>query len=92
MKRRVVVTGMGALSPIGNTVGQMWENAKAGVCGIDYIKGFDTTDFKVKVAGELKGYNAEDHMDRMAARRTARFTQLALVAAREAMAQSGLDM
>ena len=92
MKRRVVVTGMGALSPIGNTVGQMWENAKAGVCGIDYIKGFDTTDFKVKVAGELKGYNPEDHMDRMAARRTARFTQLALVAAREAMAQSGLDM
>ena len=92
MKRRVVITGMGALSPIGNTVQEMWENAKNGVCGIDYIKGYDTSEMKVKVAGELKGYNPEDHMDKMTARRTARFTQLAVVAAREAMAQGGLDM
>lgn len=92
MKRRVVITGMGGLSPIGNTVSSMWENAKNGECGIDTIKSFDTENHKVKVAGELKGYNAEDHMDKMQARRTARFTQFALVAAREAMAQSGLDM
>lgn len=92
MKRRVVITGMGALSPIGNTVSEMWENAKNGVSGIDFIKRFDTTDMKVKVAGELKGYEPTDHMDKMTARRTARFTQLAVVAAREAMAQSGLDM
>lgn len=92
MKRRVVITGMGGLSPIGNTVPEMWENAKNGVCGIDYITAFDASEQKVKVAGELKGYDACDHMDKMAARRTARFTQLALVAAREAVAQSGLDI
>lgn len=92
MKRRVVITGMGGLSPIGNTVSAMWENAKAGVCGIDTIKSFDTENHKVKVAGELKGYNAQDYMDKMQARRTARFTQFALISAREAMAGSGLDM
>ncbi len=92
MKRRVVITGMGALSPIGNTVEEMWANARAGVCGIDFIKGFDTTEHKVKIAGELKNFEITDYMDKMAARRTARFTQLALIAAREAMAQSGLDM
>lgn len=92
MKRRVVITGMGGLSPIGNTVAEMWENAKNGVCGIDTIKSFDTENHKVKVAGELKNYNPEDYMDKMAARRTARFTQFALVAAREAMKQGGLDM
>ena len=57
----------------------MWENARNGVCGIDYIKSFDTSLMKVKVAGELKNYHPEDHMDKMSARRTARFTQLALV-------------
>lgn len=92
MKRRVVITGMGALSPIGNTVEEMWDGARAGRCGIDLIKGFDASEHKVKVAGELKGFDITDHMDRMSARRTARFTQLALVAAREAFAQSGLDM
>ncbi|MGC2871981.1 beta-ketoacyl-ACP synthase II [Ihubacter sp. mB4P-1] len=92
MKRRVVITGMGAVSPIGNTVKEMWENARAGVCGIDYIKSFDTTDHKVKVAGELKDFDITDYMDKMAARRTARFTQLALVAAREAVSQAKLDM
>lgn len=92
MKRRVVITGMGALSPIGNTAEEMWQAARAGRCGIDFIKGFDASGHKVKVAGELKGFDVLDHMDRMAARRTARFTQLALTAAREAFAQSGLDM
>ena len=92
MKRRVVITGMGAVSPIGNTAEEMWENARNGVCGIDYITSFDTTDHKVKVAGELKEFAITDHMDKMAARRTARFTQLALVAAREAVSQAKLDM
>ena len=92
MKRRVVITGMGVLSPIGNTVEEMWAAARAGQCGIDLIKGFDTAEHKVKVAGELKGFDITEHMDKMSARRTARFTQLALVAAREAFAQSGLDM
>ncbi len=92
MKRRVVITGMGALSPIGNTADALWENAKNGILGIDYIKSFDTTDMKVKVAAELKDYDPTAYMDKMTARRTARFTQLAVIAAREAMAQSGLDM
>lgn len=92
MKRRVVVTGMGALSPIGNSVEEMWSNAKDGVCGIDYITSFDTTDFKVKIAGELKNFNATDYLDKMSARRMARYTQFAVIAAREAMENSGLDM
>lgn len=91
-RRRVVVTGMGGLSPIGGTVRQMWESAREGVCGIDFIRSFDASAHKVKIAGELKNFKAEDHMDKMTARRLARFTQLALVAAREAMEQSGLDM
>lgn len=92
MKRRVVITGMGGLSPIGNTAAEMWKNAKDGVCGIDYIKSFNTENHKVKIAGELKNFNIEDHMDKMQARRTAKFSQYAIVAAREAMVQSGLDM
>lgn len=92
MKRRVVITGMGALSPIGNTVDDMWKAAVSGVCGIDFISSFDASEQRVKVAGELKNFDILNYMDKMTARRTARFTQLALIAAREAMNQSGLDM
>ena len=92
MKRRVVVTGVGAVSPIGNCVTEMWRNARNGVCGIDFIESFDTSDHKVKVAGEVKGFNPEDIMDKMQARRTARFVQLALAAAHEAFSQSRLDI
>lgn len=92
MKRRVVITGTGAVSPIGNTAKDMWQNAKKGCCGIDFIKGFDTENHKVKLAAEVKDYNPLDYFDKMESRRMARFTQFALVAAREAMAQSGLDM
>ena len=69
----------------------MWENAKKGVCGIDLIRSFDTADLKVKIAGELKDFNPEDHFDKMTVRRTSRFTQLAIIAAREAVHQSGLN-
>lgn len=92
MKRRVVVTGAGALSPIGNNVSDMWENAMNGVCGIDFIKSFDTSGHKVKVAGEVKNFDPQDIMDKMKARRTARFVQLALAAAHEAFNMSRLDM
>lgn len=92
MNRRVVITGMGAISPIGNTSDEMWENASKGVVGIDYIKSFDTSELKVKIAGEVKNYVAEDYFDKMTARRMARFTQFAVIAAREAMSMSGLDM
>ncbi len=92
MKRRVVVTGAGALSPIGNNVSDMWKNAMNGVCGIDFIKSFDTSGHKVKVAGEVKNFDPQDIMDKMKARRTARFVQLALAAAHEAFNMSRLDM
>ena len=67
MKRRVVVTGAGALSPIGNNVSDMWKNAMNGVCGIDFIKSFDTSGHKVKVAGEVKNFDPQDIMDKMKA-------------------------
>ena len=92
MKRRVVITGMGGLSPIGNTADDMWNNAKEGICGIDTIKSFDTSNHKVKVAGELKDFDATNYMEKMMVRRTARFTQLALIAAREAFSMSGINM
>lgn len=91
-KRRVVVTGMGGLSPIGNTAEEMWENARAGVCGIDRIRSYDPSGHRVQVAGELKHFDPTDYMDRMTARRNARFTQLAMVGADEAVKQSGLRM
>lgn len=92
MKRRVVVTGFGAVSPIGNNAAEMWRNAANGVCGIDFIKSFDTSEHKVKLAGEVTGFDPCDIMDKMQSRRTARFTQFALAAAHEAFDMSGLDM
>lgn len=91
MERRVVVTGMGALTPIGNSVKEFWDGIKEGKCGIDEITYFDNTDFKVKLAGELKGYNPEDYFDRREAKRADRFSQYAIVASREAWKDSGLD-
>lgn len=91
-KRRVVITGMGALTPIGGTAETSWAAARAGVCGIDTIRQFDTSGLKVHLAGEVKDFRVEDHMERREARRMDRFTQFAMVAAAEAMAQSGLDM
>jgi 3-oxoacyl-[acyl-carrier-protein] synthase II len=92
MKRRVVITGMGGISPIGNTSAEIWKNAAAGVCGIGRITAFDASDHKVSVAGEVRGFDPLEFMDKMTARRTARFTQFARVTAREAFSQSGLDM
>ena len=92
MKRRVVITGVGAISPIGNSAEEMWQNAKKGVCGIDFISSIDTENHEVKVAGEVKNFDPEIFMDKMEARRTARFTQFALKSAVEAFEQSGIDM
>ena len=89
MKRRVVITGMGAVSPIGCGVDRMWENAGNGVCGIDYIKSFDTEGMAVKIAAEASDFDPSSIMDKMQARRTARFTQFALAAAKEASEMFG---
>lgn len=90
--RRVVITGIGCVSPIGVGVDNTWKNAKEGKLGIGEITSFDTTDFKVKIAGEVKDFDPETVMDRMQARRTARFSQFAIYAAKEAFEASGLDM
>jgi len=91
MKRRVVVTGLGAVTPVGNTVKDMWDNIKQGKCGIDFITAFDTTDFKVKIAAEVKGFNPEERIDKRAAKRMDRFTQFAVAAAKEAFKNAGLE-
>ena len=88
MDRRVVVTGMGAITPIGNNVEEYWKGLQEGKCGIDTITTFDTSDFKVKLAGEVKNYNPEEYFDKRSARRLDKFAQFAMIAAREAMKDS----
>lgn len=89
--RKVVVTGMGALTPIGNTLNEYWENLKAGTSGAAPITSFDTTKFKTKFACELKGLNMNDHIPRSEARRYDPFTQYALIAVDEAIKHAGID-
>ncbi len=91
-KRRVVVTGLGAVTPIGNNVETFWENVKAGTVGIGEITRFDTTDFKVKLAAEVKNFNAKEYMDFKSAKRMELFSQYAVAASKEAMADAGIDM
>ncbi len=91
MERRVVITGLGALTPIGNSAKDFWEGIKEGKCGIDKITKFDTTTFKVKLAAELKDYDPENYFDKREAKRLDKFSQYAIVAAREAWQDSGLD-
>ena len=90
MERRVVVTGIGAITPIGNNADEFWKGLKEGKCGIDTITAFDVSDFKVKLAAEVKGYNPEDYFDKRSARRLDKFAQFAMIAAREAMKDSGM--
>jgi len=92
MKRRVVVTGLGAVTPIGNTVEEFWNGIKEGKVGIGEITKFDTTEYKVKIAAEVKDFQAKDRMDFKAARRMEPFSQYAVAAAKEAFEDSGLDM
>jgi 3-oxoacyl-[acyl-carrier-protein] synthase II len=89
--KRVVVTGLGALTPIGNTVPEYWDGLVNGVSGADFIKQFDISKFKTKFACEVKGYNPEDHFERKEARKLDRFSQLAVVAATEAVKNARLD-
>lgn len=90
--RRVVVTGMGAVTPIGIGVERFWENVKQEKVGFAPISRFDTTDYKVKLAAEVKGFEPERYMDKKAARRMEQFCQFAVAAAGEAIADAGLDM
>lgn len=92
MSRRVVVTGMGAITPIGNDVESFWNGLKNKTVGIGPITYFDTADYKCKLAAQVKDFNAKDYMDPKAARRMELFSQYAVAAAKEALEQSGIDM
>ncbi len=88
---RVVVTGMGAVAPNGNSVSEYWDALTAGQSGIDHITYFDTTDFPVKIAGELSNFDPEQYFDRKEVRKLDPFSVYALVASNEAIQMSGLD-
>lgn len=92
MKKRVVVTGLGAITPIGNSVESFWESIKQEKIGFAPITRFDTAEHKCKLAAEVKDFNAEDYMDKKAARRMELFCQYAVAATREAMEDAGIDM
>lgn len=90
--RRVVVTGMGAITPIGNNVEEFWDGIKHKKLGFGEITRFDTNDYKVKLAAEVKNFNAKDYMDFKAAKRMELFCQYGVAAAKEAFENAGLNM
>lgn len=90
MERRVVITGIGAITPIGNNIEEFWNGIKTQKCGIDKITRLDTSDLKVKLAAEVKDFNAEEHFDKRTARRMDLYSQYAVVASREALKSSGI--
>ena len=92
MKRRVVVTGIGAISPIGNDANTMWQNAKQGMNGIDHIKGFDTEGNTVKIGGEVKGFDFVEYFGKKQLKRMDRFVQFAMIATKEAMEDANFDL
>jgi len=91
MNRRVVVTGLGAITPLGNNVKTFWDNLVAGKCGIGPITHFDTTDFKVKLAAEVRDFDPRQYMDKMDAQHADLYAQFAMGAACQAMEDSGVE-
>ena len=91
-KRRVVITGLGTINPTGNTVAESWAAVKQGVCGVGPITLYDTSNSKTKLAAEVKNFDPAAVLDKRECRKMARFTQFALTAAIEAMADAGIDM
>ena len=91
-KSRVFVTGLGVISPLGLDVSETWNAAKAGKSGVDIITSFDPSDFETKIAGEIKGFDPLDYLDKKDARRTDRFVQLAVGATNQALLQAALDL
>jgi 3-oxoacyl-[acyl-carrier-protein] synthase II len=90
-RRRVVITGMGTLNPLGNTVEEFWEGAIAGKSGVDYLSSVNTEGYEVHIAGEVKDFVPENYIDRKEARRMARFAQLALAATKDAFEDANFD-
>lgn len=91
-RRRVVITGTGAVTPLGTDVGETWKAMVAGRSGVGPIRSFDASDLPVRIAAEVRGFTASDHFGVRDARRVDRFAQLGIVAARQALAESGLDV
>jgi 3-oxoacyl-[acyl-carrier-protein] synthase II len=92
MNHRVVITGLGAVTPIGNTVDEFFENVKAGTCGIDFISGFDTEAYAVKLVAEVKNFDSKQYMDFKEARRMDRFTWFSIAASAQAIEDSKIDL
>lgn len=92
MENRVVITGMGVISPVGNDTETFWNNIKEGISGIDFITGFDTENFKVKIGAEVKGFDPTNYLDRKEAKRMDRYCQFAMAAAKIAVEDSRLDL
>ncbi len=92
MKKRVVITGIGAVTPVGNDADTFWDNIKNGVSGIDFIKCFDTENYKAKLAAEVKDFDPSEYLDRRESKRFDRFCQFAMVSAMEAVKDSKLDI
>ena len=90
--KRVVITGMGTVNPLGKSVSEFWENVKANKNGLSFIDQFDTTDFSVKVVGAVKDFDSSEYIEKKEARRMDRFTQFALCSAMEAMKDCGSDL
>lgn len=92
MKKRVVITGLGTVNPLGKTTEETWAKIKNNECGLSFISGFDTTDYQVKVAGEVADFDPTPVIDKRAAKRMDRFCQFAVVSAHEAVKMSGVDL
>ena len=90
--RRVVVTGMGTISPLGNTVEETWGNVVEGVSGVGPITRFETDDLMIQIACEVKGFDPEDYMEKREARRIDRFQQFGIAAAEQALQSAGLEL
>lgn len=91
-QRRIVITGLGAVTPLGLSLDETWQNLLKGVCGIGHITQFDASDLPVRIAGEVKGFDAAQYIDRKQVRRTSRTSHLAMAAAQMAVNDSGLDL
>ena len=89
--KRVVITGMGAITPLGNSVDEFWKNIVAGKSGVDFITKFDTINFKTKFAAEVKGFNAANYFERNEARKYDLFAQYAVAAADEAIRDAQIN-
>ena len=92
MKRRVVITGLGVVTPIGNDVETFWNNLVAGKSGVDLIQSFDTSELKTKIAGEVKDFDYTQYVDKKEGRKMDRVAHFSVAVAKQAVADAGIDV